>query len=102
MARAAMAKLEKDLAEAKVWNEGIVQKKQEQANCQVAAKKKKEDEAAVEVQWKADKATKKKVSVQPLVSSFACLLQQSKTNLVSSLGQLSHPKMQQWGRPNAR
>ena len=65
-------------------------------------KKKKEDEEAVEAQQKADKATKKNVSVQPLVSSFACLLQQSETNLVSSLGQLSHLKTQQWGRPNTR
>ena len=40
VARAAMAKLEKDLAEAKVWNEGIAWKKQERANLQVAAKKK--------------------------------------------------------------
>ena len=48
MARAAMAKLVKDLVEAKAWNEGIMQKKQEQANCQAAVKRKKEDEEAVE------------------------------------------------------
>ena len=84
--------MEKDLAEAKAWNKGIAWKKQEQANCQMAAKKKKEDKEAVEAKWKADEDTKKKVSVQPLVSSFACLLQRSRTNLVSSLGQSFHPR----------
>ena len=76
MATAAMAKLEEDLAEAKVWNEGIVWKKQEQMNCQAVAKKKKEDGEAVEVQQRADEAAKKKGLEQPPVS-FACLLRQS-------------------------
>ena len=43
----AMAKLEKDLVDAKVQNEGTAQKKQEWANCQAVAKEKKEDEEAV-------------------------------------------------------
>ena len=61
MARAATAKLEKDLAEAKAWNKGIAQKKQEWVNHQAVAKKKKEDEEAAEAKWKVDKDAKKKV-----------------------------------------
>ena len=76
IARAAMAKLEKDLADAKVQNDEIVQKKQERVNCLAVVKKKKEDEEAAEVQRKADEEAKKKGSVHPLVSSFACLLRQ--------------------------
>ena len=74
--RVVKAKLDQDLAEAQVRNEGIVRRKQEWTHCQAAAKKKKEDEEAAEAQQKADEATKKKGSEQPLVS-FACLLQQS-------------------------
>ena len=58
VAREATAKLEKDLAEVKARNDGIVWKKQEQANQLVAAKKRKEDEAA-EAQRKADEEAKK-------------------------------------------
>ena len=66
MARAATAKLEKDLAEAKTWNERIAQKKQEWADC---LRKKKEDEDAAEAKRKLDEAAEaaKKVPVQPLV-----------------------------------
>ena len=69
--RLAKAKLDQDLAEAKVWNEGIAWKKQEQANRQAPAKKKKEDEEVAEAKWKADKDAKKKVPVQPPVSSVS-------------------------------
>ena len=57
VARAATAKLEKDLVEAKTRNERIARKKQ------------KEDEDAKEAQRKLDEATKatEKVPVQPLV-----------------------------------
>ena len=72
VARAAMAKLEKDLADAKVRNERIMRKKQEWAVHQAVVKKKKEDEEAAEAQQKADKAAKKKVPVQP-PASFICL-----------------------------
>ena len=66
MARAATAKLEKDLAEAKTWNERITRKKQERAD---RLRKKKEDEDAKEAQWKLGEAAKaaKKVPVQPPV-----------------------------------
>ena len=66
VARAATAKLEKDLAEAKTWNERIARKKQERAD---RLRKKKEDEDAKEAQQKLDEATKamKKVPVQPPV-----------------------------------
>ena len=69
MARAATAKLEKDLAEAKTQNERIARKKQERADC---LWKKKEDEDAKEAQWKLDEAVKarKKVPVEPLVHSI--------------------------------
>ena len=72
VARVAMAKLEKDLADMKAWNERIAWKKQEWADCLVVVKKKKEDEEVAEAQRKVDKGTKKKVLVQPLVS-FICL-----------------------------
>ena len=52
VARVVTAKLEKDLAEVKVWNNGITWKKQEWANQQAVVKKKKEDEKAAEVQRK--------------------------------------------------
>ena len=65
VARVAMAKLEKDLADAKVWNEKIVRKKQEQVD---HLKKKKEDEEVAEAQWKVDEAAKKNVLVPPPVS----------------------------------
>ena len=68
VAREATAKLEKDLADMKVQNEGIARKKQEWANHQAAVKKKKEDEEAVEAKWKADEEAKKKVPVLPPVS----------------------------------
>ena len=61
----AMAKLEKDLVDAKAWNERIAWKKQEWADC---LKKKKEDKEVVEAQQKVDKATKRKVLVSPPVS----------------------------------
>ena len=63
MARAAAAKLEKDLAEAKTWNERIARKKQERAD---RLQKKKEDEDAKEAQRKLDEAAKK-VPVEPPV-----------------------------------
>ena len=52
VAREATAKLEKDLVDAKVQNEGIAQKKQERANRQAAVKKKKEDKEVVEAKQK--------------------------------------------------
>ena len=66
VARAAAAKLEKDLAEAKMRNERITQKKQERAD---RLQKKKEDEDAKEAQRKLDEAAKaaKKVPVEPPV-----------------------------------
>ena len=77
VARAATAKLEKDLADAKVQNDRIAWKKKERADC---LRKKKEDKDAVEakkkvdadvaeVTWKVDKEARKKVLVQPPVSS---------------------------------
>ena len=72
MARAAMAKLEKDLVDVKAWNKRIMWKKQEWAVCQVVAKKNQEDKEAAEAQQKVDEAAKKKVPVQPPVS-FICL-----------------------------
>ena len=65
VAKVAMAKLEKELAEVKARNERITQKKQEWAD---QLKKKKEEDDAAEVKQKAAK----KVPVQPLVSLF-CL-----------------------------
>ena len=65
VARVATAKLEKDLADAKVWNEKIVWKKQEQVD---HLKKKKEDEEVAEAQWKVDEAARKNVLVPPPVS----------------------------------
>ena len=69
VARAAAAKLEKDLAEAKTWNERIARKKQERAD---RLRKKKEDEDVKEAQQKLDEAAKarKKVLVEPLVHSI--------------------------------
>ena len=69
MARAAAAKLEKDLAEVKTRNERITWKKQERADC---LRKKKEDEDAKEAQRKLDEAVKarKKVTVEPPVRSI--------------------------------
>ena len=69
VARAAAAKLEKDLAEAKMWNERITRKKQERVD---RLQKKKEDEDAKEAQQKLDEAAKaaKKVPVEPPVRSF--------------------------------
>ena len=67
VAREAMAKLEKDLADTKARNEGIMWKKQERANRQAVVKKKKEDKEVAEAKWKADEEAKKKVLVQPLV-----------------------------------
>ena len=66
MARVAAAKLEKELMEAKAWNERIARKKQEWAD---HLWKQKEDEDAKEAQRKLDEATKatKKVPVQPPV-----------------------------------
>ena len=66
MARAAAAKLEKDLAEAKTRNKRIAQKKQERAD---RLWKQKEDEDAKEAQWKLDEAAKaaKQVPVEPPV-----------------------------------
>ena len=72
VAREATAKLEKDLVDVKVWNEGIMWKKQEQVNRLAVAKKKKEDKESVEAQQKVDEAAKKKVLVQPPVI-FICL-----------------------------
>ena len=51
VARAAAAKLEKDLAEAKTRNKRIAQKKQERADC---LRKQKEDEDTKEAQQKLD------------------------------------------------
>ena len=66
VARAATAKLEKELTEAKVWNERITQKKQAWVD---HLRKKKEDEDVAEVKRKLDEAAKamKKVPVQPPV-----------------------------------
>ena len=66
VARAATAKLEKDLAEAKTRNERIAQKKQEWAD---HLQKQKEDKDVKEAQRKLDEAAKaaKKVLVQPPV-----------------------------------
>ena len=69
VARAAAAKLEKDLAEAKTWNKRITWKKQERVDC---LQKKKEDEDTKEAQRKLDEAVKatKKVPVEPPVRSI--------------------------------
>ena len=69
MARAAAAKLEKDLVEAKTWNERIAWKKQERAD---HLRKKKEDEDVKEAHQKLDEAAKarKKVPVEPPVCSI--------------------------------
>ena len=66
VARAAAAKLERDLAEAKTRNERIAWKKQERAD---RLWKHKEDEDAKEAQRKLDEAAKaaKKVPVEPPV-----------------------------------
>ena len=65
--RLAKEKLDQDLADARAWNEGIAQKKQERADC---LRKQKEDEDVKEAQQKLDEATKatKRVPVQPPVS----------------------------------
>ena len=73
IAREAMAKLERDLADVKAWNDEIMWKKQEWADWRVVVKKKQEDEEAVEAQRKVNEDAKKKGSVQPPVS-FACFL----------------------------
>ena len=57
MARVATAKLEKDLADAKAWNDRIMWKKQERADC---LKKQKEDEEAVEAKKKVDEEARKR------------------------------------------
>ena len=54
-------------------------------------KKKREDEEAVEVQRQADEDTKKKGSVQPPVSFFACLLWQFGSQLGFQSGQVVLP-----------
>ena len=71
VARLAKAKLDQDLADARVRNEGIAWKKQEWAD---RLRKKKEDGDAAEAQRRLDEAAKaaKKVPVQPPVSSV-CL-----------------------------
>ena len=74
VAREATAKLEKDLADTKTRNDEITWKKKEQVDWKVAAKKRKEDKE-VEVKRKVGEDAKKKGSVQPLMVSFACLLQ---------------------------
>ena len=61
--RVATAKLEKDLVEAKTWNERITWKKQEWVD---RLQKQKEDEDTKEAQRKLDEAAKK-VLVQPPV-----------------------------------
>ena len=79
VARAATAKLEKDLADANAQNERIAWKKQERADL---LRKKKEDKEVAEAQQKADEAAKKKVPVQPLVSSvWSVLLGRKLTSL---------------------
>ena len=87
VARLAKAKLDQDLADARVRNEGIAWKKQEWVD---RLRKKKEDEDAAEAQWKLDeaaKAAKKKALVQPPVRLFfACLLGESETDLTPRLG----------------
>ena len=78
--RVVRARLEEDLAKAKTRNEEIVQKKKERADHlrkqkedkDAAEAKKKADADAVEVKKKADEEARKKVLVQPLVSSV-CL-----------------------------
>ena len=70
VARVAKVKLEEDLAKAKTWNDEITQKKKAWADR--LAKKKKEDEEVAEAKKKADKEARKKVPVQPPVSSV-CL-----------------------------
>ena len=72
VARVAAAKLEKDLAEVKMRNERIAQKKQERAD---RLWKKKEDEDMKEAQQKLDEAAKaaKKVPVEPPVCFLFCL-----------------------------
>ena len=105
MARAVMAKLEKDLVEAKARNEGIIWKKQEWANCQAAAKKK-EDEEVAEAQWKVDEAAKKSEKGLGAASGKFCLSSPVVQKLtwfpVWSQDQLFRPKTQWWGCPNAR
>ena len=76
IARVATVKLEKDLVEAKVQNDRIMQKKQEWANQLAVVKKKKEDKEAAEAHRKVYKDAKKRGSVQPPVSFLACLLWQ--------------------------
>ena len=72
VARLAKAKLKEDFAKAKTRNEEITRKKQARAD---GLKKEKEDKEVAEAQRKVDEAAKKKVPVQPPVSSvFACLL----------------------------
>ena len=79
VARAATAKLEKDLVDAKAQNDRIAQKKQERVDC---LKKQKEDEEAAEVKKKVDEEARKKVPVQPLVSSvWSVLLGRKLTSL---------------------
>ena len=58
--REAMAKLEKDLADVKVQNDVITQKKQEQADWKVVEKKCKEDKDVVAVKKKAEEDAKRK------------------------------------------
>ena len=76
VARAATAKLEKDLVDAKEWNDRIAWKKKERADRlrkkkedeDAAEAKKKADMDAVEAKRKADEEAREKVPVQPLVS----------------------------------
>ena len=89
MARAAMAKLEKDLVDVKAWNDRITWKKQEWAD---RLKKQKEDEEVAEAKKKADEEARKKVPVQPPVSSVLPVFLGLETNLVSRLGWLLQPR----------
>ena len=77
VARAATAKLEKDLVELKKRNEQIAQKKQERADL---LRKQKEDADAREAQRKLDEAVKarKKVPVAPPVRSTCLSLRSRK------------------------
>ena len=89
VARLVKAKLDQDLADARVWNEGIAWKKQEQAD---RLRKKKEDEDAAEAQRKLDEATKarKKVPVAPPVCSSFSVFKKLGIDLLSRLSQWFH------------
>ena len=100
--REAEAKLKKDLVDAKVQNDKIAWKQQEQADQRKEVERQyQEDMDKVVAKEKADEATRKKGSVQPPVVS-TCLSEGQEADLISSLGVLHCLETQRWGCPSIR